>query len=124
MEKEEVKNVALFGDTILMIILFVLSVVEYVKYAIYTSEGILTPAFWILYLTTASTVLATITSVYYNKRKYVMPAVTISSIFLFLSSLVLSFTLAGKYNSPLLLWLIPIILLIYVLFRAYSYSRD
>ena len=123
MEKEEIRNIALFGDTILMIILFVLSVVEYVKYITYTSQGILSPAFWILYLITSLTFLATIASVFYNKRKYVMPAVAISSIFLFLSSLVLSFTLAGKYNSELIFWLISIISLIYVLFRAYSYRE-
>ena len=121
MEKEEVRNVALFGDILLAIVMCILTIVDYIKYTTYTSEGILTPVFWILYLITFISLVLTVLSISYNK--YIMPAVSISSIFIFLSSIVSGFIISETYDKPLLLWLFPLLSLIYIVFRGYAYSK-
>lgn len=123
MEKEEIKSIALFGDNILLVAVSLLTFVEYIRYSFYTSAGIYMVTFWLLYLITTLSVVATIITVYDKKIGYIMPAVAISSAFLFFTSLVISFITASISNEPIIMWVFPLLMLLYITFRAYAYTR-
>lgn len=114
MEKEENLNgIIRFIDVIVAILL--------IAYAVNTSMGIPEytsgpSLFQILSLFTS--ILIFISMYPYKEQFSTVVTVIASSIFLFLSSIAIGFTLMGIYNNELLFIVIPVITLIYCLLRG------
>jgi len=120
MEKEEIKNIVLFVDTILAITLSLLTVSEYLKYRYYQEMGIYGVAFWTLYLITTLAIVATLFSEYYNKKRYSIISTYISSIFLFITAISISLVFIENIAK---VWAFLLLCLIYIVSRAYVYLR-
>ena len=112
-------NVCMFIDIILSINFISLAWIGLIKTSLYAW----TPAYWLLFLITAIFIIGNILSLYYKNRTFIILTTLISTLLIFISSLVLAYKYSEKFNTSLLLWIIPIISLVYISLRSIVYLK-